>query len=471
VRLADALGVRAGEVVALTGAGGKTTTLFRLADELAARGLRVVTTTTTRLAQREVDSLPHALALGFPPELPAGFGALLDAHRHVFVYSRPVEGGKVRGLDAAWLDAFLVPHPAVDAVLIEADGARRLPLKAPYPHEPVIPASATLVVPVAGLDALGAPLDAAHVYGADVITGQTGHRPGAPVTPALMAAVLGSPAMGLKGMPPGARAAVLLNKAADANRVDARTIARTLLGGPSISRVVISAAVDASSPALEVRRRVPAVVLAAGESKRMGQPKLLLPWGDGSTIIRRVCETVLTADLVDTVVVTGARRGAVEAELADLPLRLVHNPQYAEGEMLSSVLAGLDALHADDAACLVVLGDQPALGPGIIHRLLDAYAGGAGRIVAPEYMGRRGHPVLIDRAYWGALRALPPGGAPRDVLRAHPDDVATIPVDAEAVIFDIDTPEDYAQARGARESTYNKGDDHSARRGKGEGDG
>jgi molybdenum cofactor cytidylyltransferase len=471
VKLADALDVRAGDVVALTGAGGKTTTLFRLADELTARGLRVVTTTTTRLGQREVDALPHALALGFPPALPADFGALLDAYRHIFVYSRPVEGGKVRGLDAAWLDAFLIPHPAVDVVLIEADGARRLPLKAPYPHEPVIPASATLVVPVAGLDALGAPLDADHVYGADVITGQTGHRPGAPVTPALMAAVLGSPAMGLKGAPPGARVAVLLNKAADSNLENARAIARILLRS-GVGRTVVSAAVDASTPALEVHRRVPAVILAAGESKRMGEPKLLLPWGEGSTIIRQVCETVLAADLVDTVAVTGAWRGEVEAELADLPLRLVHNPEYAEGEMLSSVLAGLDALHAEDAACLVVLGDQPALEPGVIHRLLDAYARGAGRIVAPEYAGQRGHPVLIDRVYWDALRALPGGGAPRDVLRAHPGDVATIPIDTDAVIVDIDTPEDYAQARGAPESTYNKGDDDIlARRGKGEGDG
>jgi molybdenum cofactor cytidylyltransferase len=448
MKLAEAFVIRQGEIVSLVGAGGKTATMFRLAGELAGMGWQVITTTTTRIAPDELRFAPHALALGDAERPPESLSALLEAHRHVLLYRHVFpKAGKVIGVEPDWLDVNLAPMPGVDAILVEADGARQLSFKAPRAHEPPVPASTTLLVPIAGLDALGQPLDDEHMMGAEVIRETLGPLPER-ITPALMADVLKHPALGLKNAPPGARVIPLLNKVTPDRLSPAHQIADRLLSEPRLGRVLIGVARE-EPPIWEARRRVGAVILAAGESRRMGTPKLLLPWGDGSTIIRQVCEQVAAADgLSEVVVVAGRWQAEIEAQTADLPLRVTVNPRHAEGEMLSSLLVGLDALGEHNDACLVVLGDQPGIEVGVIEDVLAAYFEGRGCIVAPRYEGQRGHPALFDRALWAALRALPDGGAPRDVLRAHPDDLYHLDVESDSVLLDVDTPADYQRARG-----------------------
>ncbi len=280
LRLADALGVRPGDVIALTGAGGKSTAMLRLAAELAADGLRVLTTTTTRMARSEAALPPLSLALGDPPTLPGDLSQSLETHRHVFLYSHDAPPDKVRGFEPAWVDAHLAVYPAADVLLVEADGGRRRPFKAPYDHEPPIPTTATCVVPTAGLSVLGQPLDETHVYNPEAISLYTGTPPGAPITPALLAPVLSAPSLGLRNVPPAARVIPLLNQATDASLPAAREAAVRLASVPRIAQVLIGA-VAGEWPVWEVHSPVAAVVLAAGQSTRMGQPKLLLPWGDG----------------------------------------------------------------------------------------------------------------------------------------------------------------------------------------------
>src|SRR5512134_991946 len=165
MRLRDALRIQRGDVVAFVGAGGKTSALFRLAGELRAEGWRVLATTTTRLAWDEAQRAPLAVRLT-PRVTPAAIREWLNEHGFVLLYQREDhEQRKVHGLHPDMI-AGLVDSVNSDVLLIEADGSRRLPLKAPYDHEPVIPPDTTLVVPVAGLDVLGQPLDEEHVYNA-----------------------------------------------------------------------------------------------------------------------------------------------------------------------------------------------------------------------------------------------------------------------------------------------------------------
>jgi probable selenium-dependent hydroxylase accessory protein YqeC len=135
IKLALALAIRPGDIVAFVGAGGKTTSMFRLARELVEQGLKVVTTTTTRIASDELRFAPHYMELGDPARLPGEFATLMELHRHVFIYTGLENETKVRGVSPGWLDEHLAQHPAADVVLCEADGSRRLPFKAPYPHE------------------------------------------------------------------------------------------------------------------------------------------------------------------------------------------------------------------------------------------------------------------------------------------------------------------------------------------------
>jgi len=191
-----------------------------------------------------------------------------------------------------------------------------------------------------------------------------------------------------------------------------------------------------------------AVILAAGLSSRYGggSNKLLLPFRD-STVIRCVAQTVLRAVVEHVVVVTGHERERIEAALSDLPLRFVHNLRYREGEMSSSIKAGLEDLEPTPAVgAFIVPGDQPLLPAWVFRRLREAFLNGCGSILVPCHGARRGHPVLLGRAWWLAVQALPDGMPVRALLRAHPQAVAHLLVNTDAVLLDVDTPEAYQRA-------------------------
>ena len=205
----------------------------------------------------------------------------------------------------------------------------------------------------------------------------------------------------------------------------------------------------------DVRGTVAAVVLAAGQSSRMGQLKQVLPWGVGGTVIGEVVRRLRrVAELAEIVVVTGRERERVEACLAQaLPgagetpapaVRAVFNPKYAEAEMARSVDAGLNALPENILAALIVLGDQPQLRPEVVGALLQRWRETQAPVVAPFYQGQRGNPVLLDRAVWPLVRALSDSANPRQLFQAA-GRMERVEVADDTILRDLDTPEDYAR--------------------------
>lgn len=191
-----------------------------------------------------------------------------------------------------------------------------------------------------------------------------------------------------------------------------------------------------------------AIILAAGASSRYGGAnKLLLPFKNGS-VIRSAVSAAWKAGIARLVVVTGHERERIEAALGDLPVMFVHNPRYREGEMLSSIKAGLIHLQGDKdvEAAFITPGDQPLLPSWLFQRMLQAFNQGCGSIIAPKFGAVRGHPVLIGRQWWPAALALPDGEQMRMLLRANPRSVAHILVNTDEVLLDVDTPEAYQRA-------------------------
>jgi molybdenum cofactor cytidylyltransferase len=443
MKLHQAFNIMPGDVVALIGAGGKTSTMVSLGYELAEAGWRVLATTTTRIGEDQLELMPHAL----PPEAGSeAISAALTEDGFVFLYGS-IRDNKVYGPGPEW-----VPHlmDAVDSdvMLIEADGARGLPLKAPYDHEPVIPPETSLVISVASLSALGQPLDEDHVYNAQAIIERYGFREGNAIKSPWMAQVLRDEELGLRGIPPNARVMAFLNQAPSRGyeRGRARLIARLALRRSRLHGVAIGS-VRAKEPVHEVQRPIGAVVLAAGMSTRMGQSKVLLPWTANKTIIEHIVEQLIHSRIDHIVVVTGHMAQEVKALLQPLDVKVVYNRSFKTGEMLSSLKLGLRALPENVAAAMVVLGDQPRIQPKIVYQITMAYAEGKGEIIAPSFEMRRGHPILISRRYWPEIINLPRGGAPRDVINAHTDRIHYIPVDTDSVLRDVDTPQDYSEER------------------------
>jgi len=253
VKLAAALDLRRDEVVALVGGGGKTSAMFLLAREMAEAGALVLTTTTTHIFAAQIGLAPaHLLDAEAQPER---LRTMLAAHRHVLVTGRTNPAtARAAGLSLERFRELRAWCPDV-CILDEADGSRTRPFKAPADHEPVIPTETTLVIAVVGADVLGEPLAAEHVHRPERVSALSGAAPGSPVTPELVARVLTHPEGGRKGVPPGARLAVLINKMdAVPDPTPARETAALLLREPAVHAVVL-AAVRRPDPVFEMCRR------------------------------------------------------------------------------------------------------------------------------------------------------------------------------------------------------------------------
>ena len=187
---------------------------------------------------------------------------------------------------------------------------------------------------------------------------------------------------------------------------------------------------------------ISAIILAAGQSKRMGQPKMLLPWGN-VTIIEHVVSTFLNAGVQDVLVVTGGAQEQVEEILAPYPVRRVPNPDYASAEMLSSLQRGLRAMRREAQAALIGLGDQPQVQESSVRLICEAYRESQSGLVVPSFQMRRGHPWLVARPLWDEILALSPPKSPRDFLNEHAAEIHYVRMDTPTILADLDTPEDY----------------------------
>jgi molybdenum cofactor cytidylyltransferase len=190
---------------------------------------------------------------------------------------------------------------------------------------------------------------------------------------------------------------------------------------------------------------ITALILAAGQSKRMGKPKMLLPWGK-VTVLEKVLATFKVAGVDNILVVTGGDRERVET-LVKAPARTVFNPNYVEGEMLSSVQAGLAGLDPEAEAVLIGLGDQPQVHERNVRMVLDAYRKSWASIVVPSFRMRRGHPWLVTQAHWDEILSMRSPASLRDFLKKHADEIRYVEIKDNSILQDLDTPEDYLKSR------------------------
>lgn len=258
--LLNALDVKPGEVVAFVGAGGKTTAIWHLLRFLVACGERVIFTTTTHIfkplrAPLMLDPCPDAAQIALvllersAVILAAGMGE--EGDPEMAAHSPyPATPRKLNGLRPEVINDLAPRLPGV-TWLVEADGARGRALKAPAEYEPVIPSGARRVVVVGSLAALGRPLNDATVHRAERAAVLLGVPLGVPITPDMVAGLLGHASGGLKAIPPKASVAALLTQSEPTPRPEAATVARQLLLGQRIRRVVL-ANLRAPDPVLEV---------------------------------------------------------------------------------------------------------------------------------------------------------------------------------------------------------------------------
>ena len=407
--------------------------------------------------------------------------AKLARHGHCLLVTS-LAGPKCEGLPPTVVDALAArAHDlGISLIAVEGDGSRRRPVKAPAPHEPVIPDCTTHLVPIVGLDALGLPLAEPYVHRPERMRALLQEADASTrLTPRMIARLLVEPyARGENEEeraeriphrralpPPDARLIPLLNKAESAPRLAAaRQIAQrlsrqnqpTLIGAVGMESRAANAGKTGTEgtprPVTAIRERwgaTSAIVLAAGASQRMGQPKQLLRW-QGEPLVTRAARSALQSGASEAIVITGAVSEQVEAALEPLRrdaggrLRLVFNPRWQDGQAWS-VRAAVDALPAACEAAMFLPVDQPRLPAALLRRLWQTWRGGSDLAAVAVAGAIRGAPAVFDRRYFELLKRLQGDRGGGALLLQQATGVTAIETPSHW-LADVDTPEDWQTA-------------------------
>lgn len=422
--------------LAFVGAGGKTTALFQLARELEPP---VIVTATTHLAISQTPLAHQHILIHALTDLNSFERAIPDG---VTLITGPFEGDRTSGLSNEQVNRLHeICQERSLPLLIEADGSRRKPLKAPSDPEPPIPDFVKTVVVVVGVSALGQPLNERFVHRVELFSRLTGLAPEERITTEALLRLLTHPRGGLKNIPPTARRIVLLNQAdTDELQAQASSLSESLL--PIYSSVVVASLQQGGIHA--VIEPVAGILLAAGESRRFGQAKQLLAW-HGQPFVHVVAETALQAGLSPVIVVSGASSEEVRSALDDLPVNIIHNDHYQEGQS-SSIRCGLHQVPPESGAAIFLLADQPQVSSMVLRALVERHSRDLPPVLAPFVEDRRANPVLFDRVTFPDLELLRGDVGGRAIFNKHP--VSYLPWHDTGLLLDIDTPEDLAKLEG-----------------------
>ena len=196
---------------------------------------------------------------------------------------------------------------------------------------------------------------------------------------------------------------------------------------------------------MKVRRGKPilvsAILMAAGESKRMGKPKQLMPFGR-STILEQTVDNLLSSEITEIIVVVGYKAEEMIKTIASRPVKIALNPMYQLG-MSTSIVTGLNLINAKTQAVMLALADQPLVDSKTINQLIEEFYNHNKGIAVPAYQGKRGHPVIFSIKYKKELLVLTGDIRGQRVTNHDPDDILEVSVDSESINIDIDNINDY----------------------------
>ncbi len=436
MKLIDAIQVNSKSRIAFVGAGGKSTSMFRLARQWEGK---CIVSTSTHLAKLQIKLADSHFIIKNKSDLDQIKELLPEG---ITLLSGPfLENQRVDGLSNEIFEVLCtIANTHKVPVFIEADGSRRLPLKAPAPHEPAIPPCVNAVVVLAGLKGLGKKLNKKAAHRPELISQLTGLPMGEKIEIENLKKLLAHPKGGLKNISEGMEKILVINQADSPDLLaEARKISNSLL--EQYHKVIISCMDEHNNEVILKEQRVAGIVLAAGGSERLGKPKQLLDW-EGEAFVRVVSKTAIEAGLDPVIVVFGSASNESKKVLEGLDLISIENKDWQKGQS-SSVKIGLENLPKAAGAVVFLLVDQPQIPQTLIRKLVETHATNPEPIVVTLVDGRRANPVLFDKTTFSDLLEIEGDKGGRQIFSKF--SAFYLPWLDTIVGLDVDTEEDYLQ--------------------------
>ncbi len=435
--------IEPGMRVAIVGSGGKTSTLIQIAKQI---GKGVILTTTTHIGASQIDQGMRHIIIRDGEQISIDD---LNLENNITLFtSEPIDEFRSPGPAEYVLNDLADKTKTGKLVmLIEADGSRGIPLKAPANHEPVIPGWVDLVIVVAGCSALGKTFNEQTVHRMIEYQTLAGISPGEVITPEVAVKVLIDKHGGLKNIPYSAEKVLLLNQADTAEiQAAAKKVANLAVG--KYDRVIIASMNRQENPKIYARvEPVAGILLAAGGSSRLGAPKQLLE-KDGIPLVRQIATTGLNSGLNPLIVITGANQEKIRKALTGLPVKVVENPDWLSGQG-TSVAAGVRALPSNTGGVVFLLSDQPFVTEPLIRKIIDEAVTTQKPVIAPLAGGKRSNPVYFDRITFADLKLLTGDEGGRKLFSKYT--LWYFEWHDEKILMDLDTPEDVYQWQGMKD--------------------
>jgi molybdenum cofactor cytidylyltransferase len=399
---------------------------------------KVVFTTTTHIGLDQVEQVNKVIIEADEDIMQMDWGNL---EKITCITGPSLDGNRLTSLTVQQLSALSEASKIFAfSVLIEADGARMLPLKAPGKNEPVIPEWVDTVIVVAGLSAVGRNLDDKSVFRPEEYAKLSGITLDNEITPNSLKEVLCHESGGLKRIPDGARRILILNQADAIEQVS--EIMRIAIYCNNHYDQVLIGSIGPGQPEPDIIARVEntaGIILAGGGATRMyGEPKQLLEFQE-ETLLERAIITAKKAGLAPIIVVTGYQALLVKESIRKLDVEVVDNPDWRNGQS-TSIKAGLRQLGSRSEAAVFMLVDQPFVPVELINTIVAEHITNMVPIIAPMVDDTRSNPVLFDRVTFTELMSLSGETGGRGIMGLFKH--SWIPWLDKRLLLDIDTPED-----------------------------
>jgi len=456
-RLLSGLAVQPGDIIAFAGAGGKTSLMLTLAEELFNSGSKVAVTTTTKMGTAERSEHSEVIIesdVSNVYELISKVFSVLSRNRIPIIFSgtdkmhdrmlgiKPSSVGRIANV--------------LDNLLIEADGARGKSFKVPMVHEPVVPESVNKLCIVVGFDAVGQPITDENFYNVKGMI-SLGAKKEELLTPALLRRLLFHPSGYLKYKADNREIFLLINKCDDLDKIDnIREITEGLFHN-SLKKIILTSALTFPSMKLiadNSSQKIGGVILAAGESVRFAGLKQCADIG-GQTLLAHVVKQALGSKLDEIILVLGYKKKGVFKSLGEFlnkkRLTIIENIEYQNG-MSTSIKTGLKALYDRADAIMFILGDQPKVTNELLDKLIDVYKYSNAQICLPMINasdGRRsGHPIIIGRKLYPELMQISGDIGARDIVKKNIQYTKLVELEDDSSQFQINTQDDLRKYKG-----------------------